>query len=76
MSAGAFGEGYHNYHHSFPFDYATSELGTSLNTTKYFIDLMARLGLAYDLKRCSRRVVDASMARTLLINERKKLVAY
>lgn len=46
----AHGEGWHNYHHVFPWDYATSELGYTLNLTKVFIDLMALLGLSYDLK--------------------------
>lgn len=46
----AVGEGWHNYHHVFPWDYATSELGYTLNLTKIFIDFMAFLGLAYDLK--------------------------
>ncbi|XP_053207841.1 acyl-CoA desaturase 1-like [Panonychus citri] len=50
VSFAAFGEGFHNFHHSFPWDYATSELGWKLNPTKVFIDLMSKLGLAYDLK--------------------------
>ncbi|GBM36630.1 Stearoyl-CoA desaturase 5 [Araneus ventricosus] len=44
------GEGWHNYHHVFAWDYATSELGYTLNLTKVFIDVMAMIGLAYDLK--------------------------
>jgi len=48
VSFGAFGEGFHNYHHTFPNDYATSELGWKFNATKAFIDLMACLGLVYD----------------------------
>lgn len=44
------GEGWHNYHHVFPWDYSTSELGYTLNLSKVFIDLMATIGLAYDLK--------------------------
>ncbi|XP_074596623.1 stearoyl-CoA desaturase 2-like [Brevipalpus obovatus] len=48
VSFGAFGEGYHNYHHTFPNDYATSELGWKFNATKLFIDAMAMIGLVYD----------------------------
>ncbi|GBN64034.1 Stearoyl-CoA desaturase 5 [Araneus ventricosus] len=44
------GEGWHNYHRVFPWDYANSELGYTLNLTKMFIDVMAMIGLAYDLK--------------------------
>ena len=58
VSAMCFGEGYHNYHHKFPFDYATSELGYSFNTAKSFIDYMARIGQAYDLKRVQKHTVD------------------
>ena len=43
------GEGYHNYHHQFPFDYSTSEF-TRFNLAKVFIDFMSRKGLAYNLK--------------------------
>lgn len=45
VSAAAFGEGWHNYHHVFPWDYKTSELGDySLNMTTGFIDLFAKIG--------------------------------
>jgi len=56
----AVGEGYHNYHHSFPFDYATGELGKLLNASKLFIDSMAYLGLAYDRKQASPERIENS----------------
>ncbi|XP_015781772.1 stearoyl-CoA desaturase 5 [Tetranychus urticae] len=62
VSYGAHGEGYHNYHHTFPYDYATSELGFSLNITKVFIDTAAYFGLAYDLKRVSRSIIEKRKA--------------
>lgn len=43
------GEGYHNYHHTFPWDYKACETG-KYNPTAFFIKTMSRLGLAYDLK--------------------------
>lgn len=47
----AFGEGFHNYHHVFPWDYRTAELGNNyLNLSTKFIDFFAWLGWAYDLK--------------------------
>ncbi|XP_022666498.1 stearoyl-CoA desaturase 5-like isoform X2 [Varroa destructor] len=46
----AAGEGWHNYHHTFPHDYACSELGWYLNPTKLFIDFMWLIGMAYDCK--------------------------
>lgn len=47
------GEGWHNWHHAFPHDYACSELGVSeqFNPTKLFIDVSAMLGLASGRRR-------------------------
>nr|XP_033335355.1 (11Z)-hexadec-11-enoyl-CoA conjugase-like [Megalopta genalis] len=60
----ALGEGWHNYHHSFPWDYKASELGSyGLNTTTAFIELLAYLGLAYDLKTCKDDLVDRTRLR-------------
>lgn len=60
----ALGEGWHNYHHSFPWDYKAAELGAyGLNPTTGFIELMARVGLAYDLKTPREELVDRTIAR-------------
>lgn len=46
-----FGEGWHNYHHAFPWDYRAAELGYfRYNFSTRFIDMCARMGWAYDLK--------------------------
>lgn len=47
------GEGWHNWHHTFPQDYAASEYGMSFcyNPTKLFLDACAKLGLVYNRKR-------------------------
>lgn len=58
------GEGFHNYHHTFPFDYATSEFGCKLNLTTAFIDVMCFLGLAEDCKRVSKDMIVARKQRT------------
>ncbi|XP_034049772.1 acyl-CoA desaturase [Thalassophryne amazonica] len=60
----AIGEGFHNYHHTFPYDYATGEFGWKLNFTTCFIDLMCFLGLARDCKRVSHDVLVARVQRT------------
>merc|ERR1712126_109686 len=60
----AMGEGFHNYHHTFPYDYSTSEWGFSFNVTTLFIEAMASLGLAYDLRKASEETVKARAART------------
>ena len=42
----ALGEGHHNFHHSFPFDYSSSEVGwkNTFNPSKWFIDFAAKQG--------------------------------
>ncbi|KAG7512666.1 hypothetical protein JOB18_036515 [Solea senegalensis] len=60
----AMGEGFHNYHHTFPFDYATGEFGWKLNVTTAFIDLMCSLGLARERKRVSKEMIVARVKRT------------
>ncbi|KAG7238830.1 hypothetical protein INR49_030374, partial [Caranx melampygus] len=64
VSFGAVGEGFHNYHHTFPFDYAASEFGWRLNISTAFIDVMCFLGLAKDRKRVSKEIILARMRRT------------
>ena len=54
----AIGEGWHNYHHTFPYDYAASEWGPNLNLTTCFIDFCAFLGLVYDRKQVSSASID------------------
>lgn len=53
MAVLAFGEGYHNYHHSFPFDYRNGIKAWHFDPAKWLISLFARLGLATDLRRAS-----------------------
>jgi len=48
-----YGEGWHNYHHAFPWDYKASEFGMKLNFTRDLIEFLERIGLAYDLKEAS-----------------------
>lgn len=65
VAIGALGEGWHNYHHVFPWDYKTAELGTyGTNWTTLFIDTMAKIGWAYDLKTVSPKVVMQRANRT------------
>lgn len=55
VSFGSLGEGWHNWHHKYPFDYAASEFGIEkqFNPTKLFIDVCVMLGLASDCKRAT-----------------------
>ena len=65
MSTLAAGEGWHNYHHTFPYDYKAAELGDyGFNFTKALIDLMAAIGWAYDLKTVSEPMIRRRVLRT------------
>lgn len=70
------GEGWHNWHHKYPFDYAASELGVlrQFNPTKVFIDACCALGLAWRRKRASGAWAHSRVAREagLLSSERSK----
>ncbi|GBP32240.1 Acyl-CoA Delta(11) desaturase [Eumeta japonica] len=65
VSLVVFGEGFHNYHHVFPWDYRTSELGNGpLNLTAKFIDFFAWIGWAYDLKTAPEDLIESRASRT------------
>jgi stearoyl-CoA desaturase (delta-9 desaturase) len=57
MALLAFGEGYHNYHHSFPFDYRNGIRTWHFDPAKWLIWLLARVGLAANLRRASDAAV-------------------
>jgi stearoyl-CoA desaturase (delta-9 desaturase) len=67
----AVGEGHHNYHHTFPYDYSASEWQWALNFTTMFIDIMAFVGMAYGRKSVSKEMLEARMKRTGLGTEKK-----
>ncbi|GLG96655.1 Acyl-CoA Delta(11) desaturase [Gryllus bimaculatus] len=65
VSMAALGEGWHNYHHVFPYDYKTAELGNyTLNLTTAFIDFFCWLGWAYDAKSVSENMVKRRVLRS------------
>lgn len=64
VSFWALGEGFHNYHHTFPWDYATSELGYDLNLTKLLIDFFATIGWAYERKVVTPEMIKQRKIRT------------
>ncbi|XP_026471655.1 acyl-CoA desaturase-like [Ctenocephalides felis] len=64
VSALSNGEGWHNYHHAFPWDYRAAELGRDWNCTTDIIDFCAKLGLAYDRKAAPLNMVMARIKRT------------
>ncbi|XP_048480660.1 acyl-CoA Delta-9 desaturase isoform X2 [Plutella xylostella] len=61
----AMGEGWHNYHHVFPWDYKAAELGNySTNLSTAVIDIAAKYGWAYDLKTVSEDMIRRRVNRT------------
>jgi len=60
----ALGEGWHNYHHTFPYDYKTSEIPYLFNMTTVLIDACSTVGLAYDLKSAPEQMIESRKART------------
>lgn len=54
----AVGEGYHNFHHQFPFDYRNGVYWYDFDPTKWAIWLFAKIGLAGGLQTATRRAID------------------
>ncbi|XP_048512417.1 acyl-CoA Delta(11) desaturase-like isoform X2 [Athalia rosae] len=58
------GEGSHNYHHTFPWDYKASEFPYfNFNSTTLFIQAFEKIGWAYDLREPSPELVDKVVRR-------------
>jgi stearoyl-CoA desaturase (Delta-9 desaturase) len=57
MAVLAFGEGYHNYHHSFPFDYRNGVKAWHFDPAKWMIWTFSKIGLVRDLRRAPEAVV-------------------
>merc|ERR1712087_759287 len=55
VAIASIGEGWHNWHHKYPFDYAASEYGflSQFNPTKLIIDICASIGLVSERKRAT-----------------------
>ncbi|KAI5631258.1 fatty acid desaturase domain-containing protein [Phthorimaea operculella] len=57
------GEGWHNYHHAYPWDYKAAELSDRFNLSADFIKIFEQIGLAYDLKTASPEQVKKRIMR-------------
>ena len=65
MALLTFGEGYHNYHHSFQHDYRNGVKRRSYDPTKWAIWLMSKVGLTSDLRRVpAEKILLAELAET------------
>ncbi|XP_072754889.1 (11Z)-hexadec-11-enoyl-CoA conjugase-like [Anoplolepis gracilipes] len=56
-------DGWHNFHHVFPFDYRMAELGVFPGVSAYIIDFLDYVGLAYDLKTASSNIIYKHMKK-------------
>jgi len=68
MSLFTFGEGYHNYHHEFQHDYRNGVKPWNFDPTKWMIWVLAKLGLATDL----RRVPESRVVLAQMVEARRK----
>ncbi|VVC90279.1 unnamed protein product [Leptidea sinapis] len=51
--------GWHNYHHTFPWDYKAAELPYFFNATTFLLDTAASIGQVYDMKKASPDLIKA-----------------
>lgn len=66
-----YGEGYHNYHHTFAGDYRNGVRWYQFDPAKYLIWIMSKVGLAWDLKRTDPLMIKKKLIaadRELLID--------
>ncbi|MBT8147143.1 MAG: fatty acid desaturase, partial [Gammaproteobacteria bacterium] len=55
-----YGEGYHNYHHAFQWDYRNGIRWWHWDPTKWLIRSLSFVGLTQDLRRCNPATVEAA----------------
>jgi len=65
-----FGEGYHNFHHEFPYDYRNGAQYQNYDPTKWLIWLLSWVGITYDLKYFSEETIQKGQ-----IQMKEKLIA-
>lgn len=68
MSLVALGEGYHNYHHAFPWDYKAGEF-KHINFTTGLLDYFAKYGWVYDRKTASKELIKQRKKKVTDISE-------
>ena len=59
------GEGYHNYHHRFPGDYRNGMKPAQFDPTKWWIWLLSRIGVTWDLKRAPKEKIQEARFHVL-----------
>jgi len=69
-----FGEGYHNFHHAFQYDYRNAIKWWQFDPTKWLIKSMYWLGLAKNLKRIPEEKIAKAIAAQQLNKTKSKLM--
>lgn len=69
-----YGEGYHNFHHAFQYDYRNAIKWWQFDPTKWFIKSLSLLGLAKNLKKISEEKIARSIATQQFNQTRYKLM--
>ncbi|XP_045450321.1 acyl-CoA Delta(11) desaturase-like [Melitaea cinxia] len=57
------GEGTHNFHHAFPYDYRSGEQFDYFNFNTFLIDMFSKIGWAYDLRAATPAMIDSVSQR-------------
>lgn len=65
-----FGEGYHNYHHTFAYDYRNGIKWYHFDPTKWLIWTLNKLGLAHGL----RKVEEARISKAMIKEHKRALI--
>ena len=68
-----YGEGYHNFHHTFQWDYRNGIFWYQYDPTKWLIKVLSWCSLATDLKRIAPEIIEQNMARMQLQVAREKI---
>jgi len=68
-----FGEGYHNFHHEFPYDYRNGVFWYAYDPSKWVVYALSLIGITYDLKRFPENEIIKGQLQMLekKINSRK-----
>ncbi len=69
-----YGEGYHNYHHAFQFDYRNAIKWWQFDPTKWLIKTMSFVGLAKQLKTCPDQRIRQRIAQLQLHQTKARLL--
>jgi len=73
MSLFTFGEGYHNYHHKFPYDFRNGISWFAFDPSKWFINILSLFGLTKNLRRTKEYLIFYSKFQSLHNILNKKL---